>query len=65
MEVAATQQVQQCMQQCQQVASQLRSLASTETNPKARTMLNEGAHHLDLCLTECQYSIQQMQAMGQ
>lgn len=62
---AATQQVQQCIQQCQQVAGQLRSMANAETNPQAKTMLAEGAHHLDLCITECQYSIQQMQATGQ
>ncbi|MCL4440556.1 MAG: hypothetical protein M1609_08195 [Firmicutes bacterium] len=60
-----TQQIQQCVQQCQQVASQLRSMANAETNPKAKTMLNEGAHHLDLCVTECQYSVQQIQVAGQ
>jgi len=57
----ASQQVQQCIQQCQQTANQLRSMANTEPNQQVKTMLNEGAHHLDLCITECQYSVQQMQ----
>lgn len=61
---AANQQVQQCIQQCQQVSGQLRSMSNTETNPQIKTMLNEGAHHLDLCITECQYSVQQMQTSG-
>lgn len=60
-----SQQVQQCVQQCQQTASQLRSMASMEQNQQMKTMLNEGAHHLDLCITECNYSVQEMQATGQ
>lgn len=61
----ASQQVQQCIQQCQQIAGQLRSMAGMEQNQKMKTMLNEGAHHLDLCITECNYSVQEMQATGQ
>ena len=56
----ATQQVQQCIQQCREVADQLRSMANTENNSQAKTMLAEGAHHLDLCITECQYSVQKI-----
>ncbi len=62
---AATQQIQQCIQQCQEAANQLRSLAKAEINRQVKTMLDEGAHHLDLCITECQYSVQQIQAAGQ
>lgn len=54
--------IQQCIQKCQQTAGQLRSLANQETNPMVKMMLNEGAHHLDLCLVECQYSLQELQA---
>ncbi len=53
--------IQQCIQTCQQTAAQLRNMANTETNPMAKNKLIEGAHHLDLCITECQYSLQQIQ----
>ena len=56
--------VQQCIKLCQDTSSQLRTLANTETNPQVKTMLTEGAHHLDLCIVECQYSLQQLQAGG-
>ncbi|MPM86485.1 hypothetical protein SDC9_133574 [bioreactor metagenome] len=53
--------IQQCLQQCQQTAEQLRSMATQETNSQVKMMLNEGAHHLDLCIEECQYSLNQLQ----
>lgn len=53
--------IQQCIQKCQQTAQQIRTLAGQETNPKAKMMLTEGAHHLDLCLVECQFSVQELQ----
>jgi len=59
--VQSNQAIQQCIQQCQQTAGQLRSMANAEMNPQVKTKLIEGAHHLDLCITECQYSLQQIQ----
>lgn len=53
--------IQQCLQKCQQTAQQLRSMATQETNSQVKMMLNEGAHHLDLCIEECQYSLNQLQ----
>lgn len=53
--------IQQCIQKCQQTAQQLRNLATQETDPHVKMCLNEGAHHLDLCLVECQYSLQELQ----
>ena len=58
----ATQDIQNCIQQCQQVEAQLMNLANAESNPMAKKMLDEGAHHLRLCLEECQWSLQQLQA---
>lgn len=60
-----SQAIQQCIQQCQQTASQLRSMAQAEADPQVKMKLNEGAHHLDLCVVECQYSLQQLSAPGQ
>ena len=54
--------VQQCIQQCQQIAQQLRTLANQETVAHVKKILNEGAHHLDLCITECQFSLNELQA---
>lgn len=56
--------IQQCIQACQQTASRLRNMANMEPNPQAKTKLTEAAHHLDLCITECQYSLQQLQGGG-
>lgn len=54
--------VQQCIQQCQQTAQQLRIMANQEMNSQVKMMLAEGAHHLDLCIEECQFSLKQIQA---
>lgn len=53
--------IQQCIQQCQQTAQQIRSMANQEVNNKAKMLLTEAAHHLDLCLVECQFSLQELQ----
>lgn len=52
--------VNKCIQDCRDTGNKLRSMANAETNMQVKAALNEGAHHLDLCITECQYSIQQM-----
>ena len=57
----AAQTIQQCIQACQQTAAQMRNMANTETQPMAKNKLTEGAHHLDLCIEECKYSLQQIQ----
>jgi len=59
--VAVGNNIQQCIQACQQTAGKLRSMAQAEPNPQVKTKLTEAAHHLDLCIAECQYSVQQMQ----
>ncbi|BDG61166.1 hypothetical protein [Caldinitratiruptor microaerophilus] len=56
------QDIQACIQQCQQVEAQLRNMAAADVNPQAKKMLSEGAHHLRLCIEECQWSLQQLQA---
>lgn len=58
----AHQDIQNCVQQCQQVQTQLRNMAGAEMNPQAKKILSEGAHHLQLCIEECQWSLQQLQA---
>ncbi|MGE5474311.1 MAG: hypothetical protein ACM3UU_08840 [Ignavibacteriales bacterium] len=58
--MAANDAVKQCVQQCTDTANKLRSMANSESNMQVKNALIEGAHHLDLCVTECQYSIQQM-----
>lgn len=54
--------VQHCVSQCQQVESQLRNMAQAETNLQHKKLLDEGAHHLRMCLEECNWSLQQLQA---
>lgn len=57
----SAQAIQQCIQMCQQTSSQLRNMANTQTDPMAKNKLTEGAHHLDLCIQECNFSLQQIQ----
>lgn len=52
--------VQQCIQNCQQTAQKLCDMANQEANAQVKTMLKEGAHHLDLCIKECQYSLSEL-----
>ena len=58
--MAANDTIKNCIQDCTNTANNLRSMANTETNMQVKNALIEGAHHLDLCVTECQYSVQQM-----
>lgn len=61
--MTSSQQVQQCIQQCVQVRDRLNNMASAETDPQTKMMLQEGAHHLSLCLEECNFVVQQSGAM--
>lgn len=54
--------IQQCIQKCEQNSQQLRNMANQVTNMQVKTMLNEAAHHLDLCIEECKFSLQQVQS---
>lgn len=53
--------IQNCIQKCQQTAEEIRTLAGQETNSHIKMMLTEAAHHLDLCLVECQFSVKELQ----
>lgn len=50
------QQIQQCIDQCNQLANQLRSMGNANQNQKMRDTMLEGAHHIDLCVTECKFA---------
>lgn len=62
--MAASQQVQQCIQQCTQTRDKLNGMASGETNPQTKMMLHEAAHHLNLCIEECNFVVQHAGAMA-
>lgn len=53
--------IQQCVQKCQETAQQLEGMANQETNVQVKSMLKEAAHHLDLCIEECQFSLESIQ----
>lgn len=53
-----------CIQLCQQTAQQLRTLAARSVDPVVRDKLNEGAHHLDLCVSECRFAMDRTAAMA-
>ena len=58
----AGQTIQQCIQASQQTSSQLQDMANAETDRAAKIKLLEAAHHLALCVEECNYSLQQLQS---
>lgn len=60
--MATSSDIQQCIQKCQQTAQQLTSMADQTNNNQVKSMLKEGAHHLDLCIEECQFSLQELQS---
>jgi len=53
--------IQQCIQKCQETAQQLEGMANQEANVQVKSMLKEAAHHLDLCIEECQFSLESIQ----
>lgn len=58
--MATNDSISKCIQDCTDTANKLRQMVSSEANMQIKNALNEGAHHLDLCVTECQYSLQQV-----
>jgi len=62
--LTASQQVQQCIQQCMQTRDKLNSMAGSETSRQVKMMLHEAAHHLNLCIEECNFTVQHAGAMA-
>lgn len=59
------QNIQQCIQMCHQTAQQLRGMANQATESYVRDKLFEAAHHLDLCVHECNFTMQRAQMQQQ
>ena len=51
------QEIQKCINICQQSAGELRKLAQTESSQTCKELLLDAAHHLDVALAECNYSL--------
>lgn len=60
--MSAQQDIQQCIQECQQTADKLRSMGDSETDQNKKMALHEAAHHLHLCISECQFAVQHAQS---
>ncbi|MGE5557785.1 MAG: hypothetical protein ACM3WV_04155 [Bacillota bacterium] len=58
-----TQDIQKCIDHCNQLANELRNMAKTNKDVKMGEMLFEGAHHIDLCITECGYAVHKAQGV--
>ena len=56
--MSGSQEIQQCIDHCNQLANQLRTMSKNSQDRKMSDLLFEGAHHIDLCVTECSYSVQ-------
>jgi hypothetical protein len=55
------QNIQQCIQTCHQQANELRSLANQAPETSLRNMLTEGAHHIEMCIRECEFCVERIQ----
>jgi len=49
-----------CLDLCSRSLGDLRGMADSEPNPINKVTLNEGAHHLDLCVLQCHYSLAEL-----
>lgn len=59
-----SQDIQTCIDHCTELANELRSMSTSSGEPKTGELLFEGAHHIDLCVTECSYAVQKTKQMG-
>jgi hypothetical protein len=50
--------VTQCIQTCTKAANDLRSSANGINNAGVRDMLTQGAHHIELCIRQCESATQ-------
>lgn len=58
--MSGTQQLNECIDKCQQVIKELQSLSNmSNNNTELKSTLNESAHHLQMCMHECQFASQQ------
>lgn len=48
----------QCIQTCTKAANDLRSSANGINNAGVRDMLTQGAHHIELCIRQCESATQ-------
>ncbi len=54
------QQIQQCLQDCQDVLTKIESFTNKTQDVRLKSTLSESAHHLDMCVRECQFASKQM-----
>lgn len=54
------QDVQDAVAMCRHSANELRNLAKTESSQTCRDLLNDAAHHLEVALAECSYTMQKV-----
>lgn len=53
------QKIQQCIKECQNVMSEIQSLANQATETNLKSTLTESAHHLDMCMRQCEFAAKQ------
>ncbi|MHB1419819.1 MAG: hypothetical protein ACYCX4_09595 [Bacillota bacterium] len=52
--------LQQCISDCQMVIGQLQSMTSQVSGTVAKSTLTESAHHLEMCVKECEFAMKQL-----
>lgn len=51
--MADRQAIKQCVDSCTQAANQLRTATNSVTDPAIRSMLTQGANHIETCIRQC------------
>ena len=54
-----TNQIRQCIDECQRTMRDLQSYANNSHENMMKSTLTESAHHLDICIRECEFAAKQ------
>jgi len=54
------QQIMQCINDCQSAINEIQSLANQATDQNTKATLMESAHHVDMCVRECDWASTQI-----
>lgn len=53
------QKLDQCISECRQVVSEIQNLTDQAKDRELKSTLNESAHHLEMCIHECEFAKKQ------
>ncbi len=61
-QMAVNEQVRRCIDDCDKASQRLKSFAQSTSDPHVKMSLLDGVRHIELCITECRFAGDTMQA---